>query len=286
MTTKSEFIPFVTRLRVLLMGLTVCTTGLLHAGGDDGQNEKTTDAAPAHVEFFQAIEEGKIQVRVVPASYAQLTMQIQNTTNDSLQIALPDTFAAVPTQRIIAQRQLEARGAPASLSNIGKGLGQGGGNSQGLGGSLSGPWWGNSLVENDPPGTAVTANSTCQRSLSIAPRRSVRAQIPCFCLEFGNPDPHSRIPYTVCPLKELNNRPAVAELLSQFVSTRMNQFAAQLAVWHLANDAPWQMLSRVQFPRTRAGRAHRVSAQELYAARQIAESLIQNARQESLGRSQ
>ena len=75
-------------------------------------------------------------------------------------------------------------------------------------------------------------------------------QLPCFCLEFGKPDPNRRIPYQMVELQDLNNRPAVQELLDRFSQGGLDQRIAQLAVWHVANGVPWQALAKVTFPRS------------------------------------
>lgn len=212
---------------------------------------------PLEVEFFSAVQQGKIDVRVAPNSYSSLRLGVANATRSPLRVKLPTTFAAVPVARVRAMQSLRMRGVPASLSgNFGQY-----GNTQGLGGSLAGPWWGNSVADDG------------QAYLSLAPGQFVQAQLPCFCLEYGRPDPEERIPYVLCPLTDLNARPALAGLLRQFASRGINQSVVQLAVWHIATDVPWQELSKVRFPWTETSRSHRVTPMELAASRRLAATL-------------
>lgn len=232
------------------------------------------------VEFYAAIREGKVDVGVVPSSYSSLAMRVRNISRSPLKIELPKVFAAVPVARMQAKQAMQMRGVQASLSSN---FGQNYGNSQGLGGSLGGPWWGNSLAQKSKTQNGEQENQDAPQFLTLAPGRFAQAKIPCFCLEYGKPDPNSRIPYVICPLEDLNDKTAVAELLEQFAKQGVNQYVAQLAAWHIANDIPWQMLTTVQFPRTKNSRGHRVTKMELVAAKKLAESMPSYGKQASLG---
>ncbi len=246
----------------------------------DKERQNKNQVEPVTVKFFTAIQMGQIDVGVVPSSYSNLTMRVRNICRTPLKIELPKTFAAVPVARMQAKQAMQLRGVPANLSDN---FGQNYGNSQGLGGSLSGPWWGASLARTNANQDGEQPKQDGPQFLNLAPGRFAQTQIPCFCLEFGKPDPNSRIPYIICPLNDLNNKNAVAELLDQFTQQGINQYVAQLAAWHIANDVPWQMLTKVQFPRTKTSRGHRVTQMELVAARRLAETLPSYGRQASLG---
>lgn len=249
---------------------------------DKQQQPQTTQSTPESIELFAAIQGGKISVALVPQSYSALNLRVRNNTRQALKVELPSTIAAVPTARLQAR---QGATGPTSLSN-GFQFGQNQGGSQGLGGSLGGPWAGGTLAQvKDKAGKSQPVNSG-PRYWTLAPRQVFQTQIPCFCLEFGKPDPNSRIPYQLCPLDQLNNRPAVKELIDQFAQQRIAQSVAQLAAWHIANDVPWQLLTRVQFPRTPNSRGHHVTPMELVAARKLAESLPSYGQPSSLaGRS-
>ncbi len=251
--------------------------------GFGGEGKRESDQREAkEVELFAAISDGQIDVAVVPQSYASLTLRVRNKTREPLKIKLPEVFAAVPTARLQTPQAMQNRGAVMSLAN-GYGYGQDQGGSQGLGGFLSGPWSGRSLTQEGNAKGEGEAAQEGPRYWILAPGRLWQTQVPCFCLEFGKPDPNSRIPYTLRPLKELNNKPAVSELLEEFARQGLNQYVAQLAAWHVANDVPWHMLTKVQFPRSPRNRGHRVTQMELVAAKNFAESLPSYGRQASLG---
>lgn len=253
------------------------------ASNNDKQQQTAVQGSVEEVEFFDAHENGKIDVRVVAGSYAMMAMRVRNVTRTPLKIKLPKTFAAVPVARMQAQKIMQNQGYN---GNLGDSYGQNNGGSQGLGGSLGGPWWGNSLAQgsrNQQAGQEQHENSRDQSQyLMIAPGRFVQAQIPSFCLEFGKPDPNSRIPYVICRLRDLNDNKAVEELIERFAKQGINQYVAQLAAWHIGNNVPWPVLAKVQFPRSRTSRGHRVTQRELLAAKQLAESMPSYAKRDSL----
>ncbi len=242
------------------------------------------DAAsePHQSEFYAAMREGLIDVAVVPQSYAVLTLRVRNRSQRPLRIEIPPTIAAVPVARAQAVQTMQARGMPASLADS---YGQGTGNSQGLGASLAGPWSRGTASPGNDSGILPAQQAGVTegpRFWTLAPREVFLTQVPCFCLEYGKPDPNSRIPYQPCDLNDLNGRPAVKELLEQFGKQGINQNVAQLAIWHTANQVPWPMLAKVQFPRTPGSKAHHVTPMELMAAKQLAESMPSYGRTGSL----
>ncbi len=276
----------------LALGLIVAVT-LPGVAGERKRSAKKAEreqVEPEVVGFYSAVEQGKLDVRVVPSNYSSLTMRVRNMTRTPLKIELPSVFAAVPVARVQAKQTLQMRGVQASL---GSNFGQNYGNSQGLGGSLGGPWWGggslaqgraqqgNQKQDGDKHDAGEQQHDDAQYLL-LAPGRFAQTQIPCFCLEYGKPDPNKRIPYVLCRLEDLNNKPAVAELLERFVKQGINQDVAQLAAWHIANGVSWQVLSKVKFPRTQNSRAHRVTLMELAAAKKLAESMPSYGKQASL----
>lgn len=280
------------------MGNRIIGFGLIVALGVTGNSwsaEKGKKTAPPEVDpvevaFFDAMQSGQIQVHVVAPNYAQMMLRVQNATDTTLRVLLPETIAAVPSARRQAQQTLQQHGMPASLADN-WGPYQGG--SQGLGGSLAGPWaqppsvaLQRNVQKNGPQdnrGKAQPAEEAPQpRSWTLAPGQLLQLQIPCFCLEFGKPDPNRKIPYEMVELQELNDQPAVQELLKRFAQGDIDQRVAQLAAWHVASGTPWPMLAQLKLPRTN-GRGGPVSQRELVAAKMLAESLPSYGHQRSLG---
>jgi len=120
------------------------------------------------------------------------------------------------------------------------------------------------------------ADSLSQDNLptwQLPPGRIVSQSVPCFCLEFGKPDPSPRVAYLLRPLTDLTHNSAVKELLIQFSRYQLPQRVTQLAVWRVGNQVPWNMLAKTKLPRSVAGRNRSFKPQELQAARIMIESL-------------
>jgi len=254
-----------------LVCLAAGTCGVIAArcGAGDRQPVPAADGAVA-VEFFAGIRSGQLQVALVPHGYSLVTMRVRNNTSGVLSVSLPKSFAAVPTARWQKQEMLRQQGHTPSLGD-GYVLDPNG--SQGLAGSLSGPWAAQSPPGADAAAGEPQAGGDGPRPWILAPGQMVQFQLPSFCLEFGKPDPHRRIPYQIVELQDLNDRPVVQELLDRFSAGTLDQRIVQLAVWHVANGVPWQMLANVKVPRPGGRGGGSVTPQELFAARQLAESL-------------
>lgn len=263
--------------RAVLFAMVLVWAVFVHAAPsfaieEGSPSDQAVETAPADIGFFAAMEQGMIDVRVVAQSYSSLAIRVRNVTRKPLQVELPATFAAVPARRVQARQVLRMRGTPASLSDN---YVQQQGSSQGLGGSLSGPWWNRTESRKNHRPNVNKGPKRNPETLTLAPTRFAQTRIPCFCLEYGKPDPNSRIPYVIRPLEELNQHAGVAKLLAEFGRQPMNQYAAQLAAWHMANDVPWRALAKFRFPQTGDSPGHRVTQAELLAAKTLVTALKQ-----------
>ena len=259
-------------------------------GAEKGKKTPPPVVDPVEVEFFEAVQSGQIKVQVVAPNYSQMMLRVQNMAATPLRVLLPETIAAMPTARRQAQQAFQQNGMPPSLANN-YGPYQGG--SQCLGGSLAGPWAQDPAVlaqrgaqKSGKKGESQDSQpeSEAPQSLSwtLAPGQLIQLQIPCFCLEFGKPDPNRKIAYEMVQLQDLNDQPAVQELLKRFAQGDIDQRVAQLAAWHVANGTPWQILAQLKLPRAN-GRGGPVSQRELIGAKTLAESLPSYGQQRSLG---
>lgn len=249
---------------------------------DAGGPTDAPSGQPREVEFFAALDSGEIQAMVVPQSFSLLTLRVQNQTPNALTVRLPDSLAALPAARRRAQEQLLQHGLPPSLAHS---YPSPQGSSQGLGFSLAGPW-ADQRAGTPAASTAIPRghqDTQTPRTWSLAPGEMVQLQVPCFCLEYGRPDPSRHIPYQLVPLQDLNRQPAVAELLQRFGQGSVDQRVAQLAAWHLASGVPWPMLARVKLPQSVGRAAGAVTRSELWAAQQLCGTLPAYGESPSLG---
>lgn len=222
------------------------------------------------VDLFDAIDAGQLRTNVVADGYTQMTLTVRNETPQTLRVTLPEVFAALPTARRQMQQTMQRQGVPDSLAFQ---YAQNQGGSQGLGGSLGDPWLWQSPNAAGAQGGSEQGPAAPDRFWVIPPRQPVQFRLPCFCLEYGKPDPNRRIPYELARLTELNGHPAVRELLDRFGKGGCDQRVAQLAVWHVANGVPWPVLARIELARSGGRGTRKVAPVELVAAKQLAESL-------------
>ena len=268
-----------TKLFVLCLAVGTCRA--MPGPGWAGEDQAAPAASEGlEVELFAALKSGQLQVVTVPHSYSVMTMRVRNNTRQALKVLLPKSFAAIPTARWQTQQALQRQGRVPSLSD-GYVIDPNG--SQGLAGSLAGPW-----VYGAPSGAPGGVNQPAGDPnaplwWTLAAGQQMQIQVPCFCLEFGKPDPNRRIPYQMVELQDLNNRPAIQELLDRFSKGDLDQRIAQLAAWHIANGVSWQTLAQIKLPRSNGRGGGSVSPQELFSARQLSESLPSYYQQPSLG---
>ncbi len=208
---------------------------------------------------------------MIAHSYTNVSLRIRNNTDRELVVQLPDVFAAVPVPQLNRRRRSQA----APNANY---LGQGG--SQGVGGSLAD--LGTPAEEHEEDQLTRIAGNGQGGVLTIAAKKTVTEKVDSFCLEFGKPDPHRRIPYKLVRLEQFNDQAALRELLREYGSGDHPQRIAQLAVWHVANGVPWEQLARLRLSRWPGGGRRTFSQDEMLAAQKLVTSLP-SYQQPSLG---
>lgn len=193
---------------VVACTLNAATLGTLRAA------ERTGDQQPAGVEvgLFEAMADGRLQVKFIPKDDRQARLIMKNTSDQPLNVRLPDAFAGVP---VLAQ----FGGGGGGLN-----VGGGGGGNQGVGGGGGGFGGGGN-------------------QFNIAPEKVAEARLTTVCLEHGKRTPKPNVPYEIRPIETFTSNAAVHELLALLGTGKVNQRAAQAAAWHLNNDLSWEELA-------------------------------------------
>lgn len=163
------------------------------------------------VEFFPAIEEGEIEVRLIPKNANLCRLVVQNHTDKPLSIQLPEAFGGIP---VLAQQA--SRGAVGNR-----------GSTQALGMA--------------PPGTLFSGGSA-SASFNVPPEATGRLVLRSVCLERDKAGPSPRIPYRVVPLRQITTKPEVLELCRVLSHSDVNLRPVQAAVWHVNNNLSWLRL--------------------------------------------
>jgi hypothetical protein len=218
----------------LAVALLLLATWAMAAPRNTGlQDQANPDALV--VDMFPAIENGQIDVKLIPKDVAQFRMVITNKTKQPLSVRLPDAFGAVP---VLAQQQ------PAQQNNNQN-------QNQAAGGAAGGPMGGGQGFFNVPPEKVGQLKATT------------------VCLEHGKADPRPGVPYMIKPIESVTDNPQVQEVCRLIGRGVCSQRVAQVAAWHLNNHMSWQQLLAKEVRFAGGGSAPYFSPQEIQAAMQL-----------------
>lgn len=78
---------------------------------------------------------------------------------------------------------------------------------------------------------------------NVGPEKVGKIPVTTVCLEHGKKEPNNRMAYTIVPLEDRIQDPAVIELCKMVGRREVPQNAAQAAIWHVANGLSWPELA-------------------------------------------
>jgi len=183
------------------------------------------DPKPASetVEMFKAIQDGQIEVQIIPKDSTQCRVLVTNKTTQPLNVRLPDAFAGVP---VLAQ--VGGRGTGGSG-------GRQGGMAQSFGGGMGGM--------GGRGGMMGGMGGMGRGMFNVKPEVVGKIDVPIVCLEHGKRDPRPQVKYEIRPVESFTSKPGVNELCQMLGAGQIGQRAAQAAAWNLNNDMSWQQLA-------------------------------------------
>lgn len=232
----------VTRWHFLAVVGTLVTSLVLPALSADSSKEHKpviaslkADESLEHLDVFAGIEQGILDVKLIPQDALGGNILIENKGAKPLNVDFPPAFIG---KQVLKQ-------APAQQQNNGNGLnglanltGQAGGGSQVQGGGIG---QGNG---NGAPGGNPGAGGPGNRNgfFSVPTDRIVRVAYRSVCLEHGKPDPSPRMTYRLGKVEEFSDDPVLAETLKIAASGEHDPQAGQAVAWHVANKMSWKKL--------------------------------------------
>ncbi|MFH1924521.1 MAG: hypothetical protein ABIP48_32110 [Planctomycetota bacterium] len=207
------------------------------------------------VEFFSAIEEGKLEVKLIAKDSTECRVLIANKTDKPLNVSLPAAFAGVP---VLAQGAFP----PGNFDNFNNQNNQNNQNSGaqqlGIGNQFGNPF-GNQIGNNvqgnrgnqlfNVPGARNNLAPPGARNFApfnLAPEQVAQLKLASVCLDHGKPDPRPAMPYEIKPLADVTGKAEVVELCRMLGRKEVSQRAAQAAAWHLNNDMSWDELTSLR----------------------------------------
>ncbi|MHB8903055.1 MAG: hypothetical protein ACYC6Y_30205 [Thermoguttaceae bacterium] len=245
----------------LLWAAMLLATWLVCAGLTAGERAAPADAET--VEMFSALDQGQLEVKLIPKDSKLCNVLITNKTDKPLTVRLPDAFAGVP---VLAQPGGMGGGLGGDMgggSGYGGGSSGGGGGSQGFGGGMGGM--------SGMGGMGGGGGMMGGGFMNVAPEKVAKFPVTTVCLEHGKSEPRAAIPYKIVPIEQLTPKKEVHELCKMLGYGKIpSQHIAQAAAWAMNNDMSWQELSAKQIKYATGMRRPYFSALEIQAAMQIA----------------
>ena len=212
--------------------------------------------AEASATLFNAMEEGKVDVKFIPLGPEKANLIVRNKTDKPLTVKLPEKFAGVPINR--------------QFGGMGGGMGGMGGGMGGMGGGMGGMGGGGMGMQGG--------------MFRIAPKREFKRALTTVCLEHGRPDPNPKMAYTIIPLDKVTKDGRVHALCEALGSGQIAQNTAQAAAWHLTDDLSWQKLASMNKAESKyTGNIRWFSPLELRAAQAVVSEVTRMANAASEG---
>lgn len=212
------------------------------------------------VELFQAMEEGLVEVKLVPKNSLESSLSVTNKTNRPIVVDMPSAFAGVP---VLAQPPMGGFGGGGFGGPGGGGFGggafggedggrggrggrggmdsgRGGGNSggnQSIGGGMGGGRMGGGMMGGGMGGRRGGG------MFSIAPNKTHKEAVRTVCLEHGKKEPRSTVKYTIVPIDSYTDNKTTQVLCEMLGDKDLDQNAVQVAVWSAENGMTMEELA-------------------------------------------
>ena len=197
--------------------------------------ERHKDEEAVNTELFKAMDEGQIDVKIIPQDATKANVLIRNLTDKPLEIRLPEAFASVP---VLGQGMGMGGMGGGGMGGMGGGGMGGGGGGQAGGGGMGGMGGGGGM--GGMGGGGMGGGGGFMR---VPPERMKKLSVTTVCLEHGKPDPNPKMAYKIVPLEEFTDNPNVRVLCEALGYGQVTQNTAQAAAWHMMDGLSWQELA-------------------------------------------
>ncbi len=203
------------------------------------------DKSLDHIDVFAGIEQGVLDVKMIPNDAMGGNMLIENKGDKPLNVDFPAAFIG---KQVLKQ----FGGGGGGFGGGGQQGGFGGGQQGGQGGgqqSQGGGFGGGQQGGGGGFGGGQQGGGGGGGGFfSVPADRIVRVAYRSVCLEHGKPEPTSRVTYRIGKVEEFSDDPVLEETLKMVASGQLDPQAGQAATWHLANKMSWQELAAKSIP--------------------------------------
>jgi len=219
------------------------------------------DASAEHVDVFEGIEKGILEVRMIPKDSLGGNLLIENKGDKPLNVDLPAAFVG---KQVLKQFGGMQGGGGQQGGGLGGGQ-QGGGGGQAQGGGAGGQQGGG----GGGFGGGGQQGGGGGGFFSVPPDRIVRVTYRSVCLEHGKAEPAPRMNYTITKLSEFNNDPVLEEVLKMVSNGQLDSQSAQAATWHITDKMSWEQLAAKSTPHIGRPATLYFTSQQISQAQQI-----------------
>lgn len=243
------------------------------------------DPAARQVDFFEAQEEGSIEVQLIAKDSTGGNLLVKNSTDETLSVALPQSFVGMPVLK-------QFGGFPGGGLNgggglPGGGLGGTGANQTGVqpvgGGTGAGALGGGNGLGGLGGGAGLGGGGNF--FMSIPPETTAKVPFNSVCLAHGKREPRPGTKFQVVRVEDVSNDGSLDQLLKLVGTGRIDQRSAQATAWHLVDKMSWQQLAAKRVERLGGAPATpyfntaqlQLGQQLLVLAKQRAEEAEQNS---------
>jgi hypothetical protein len=202
------------------------------------------DPAAQKVELFKGIEEGMLEVKVVPKDAMGGTVFLQNNGDQPLTVEVPQAIVGVQVLKQFGGDMGDFGGGAAGDFG-GTDSGAGGG-AQAFGGGMGG--MGGGMMGGGGYGGGGMGGMG-GGFFSIPPEKVVKVPYQSVCLDHGKPEPRPTMTYQLVPVEKYTDNVALQELLARVGTGRIDPQAAQAAAWVLDDGMSWQELAAKKIKR-------------------------------------
>lgn len=245
----------------LLLSLAVALSAVGVVRAADKATETTTVDATKAVELFQAMDQGLVEVKLIPKNSLQSSIQVTNKTDKEIVVDMPTAFAGVP---VLAQPgMMGGRGGMGGMGAGGMGgfgggmfgeeggRGGRGGRDGGMGGGQGGRGGNQSIGGGMGGGRGGMGGGMMGGRggrggggmFSIAPKKTHKQSVRTVCLEHGKKEPRSTVKYTIMPIDNYTDNKTTQVLCSMLGDEQLDQNAVQVAVWNAENGVSMEELA-------------------------------------------
>ncbi len=257
------------------------------------------DPHAAIVPLFAGEAADQFAIRVHPLSAYQANIIITNTTTEALNVALPKAAVGVHVlpqfngngngffnqqngNGVFGNDTGKANGANVLAQAIGGTMQPGGQNNNGNGnqnpfGQNQG-FIGNGFPSLPPEWAEKKDLAQYSGVVTIPSGKSIQLTLRSICLNYGRPEPISKMTYRLMPVEKFSDDPVLAELLESYGS-RVDQDAMQVAAWHVANNMEWKQITQLPLRSLAATSAKLFQPKDVQAAQRLVDAARERAPQ-------